>query len=261
MVAHDSVIRCKLLTVLCGVILSSQLHAAAPVDLPGATTVSSTDLSEPFHTKAKWQFVIRQDPPDEEELLGPLHFCFVKDGTPNCSDSQNNALVEIPIVYPTPTSSSPLLTVVADWLTEASGGPRLTQIWTYDANSDQFVQIFDQYARRQNNGEIRIITNGPLAGDVVIDRAGQHAPYRYDITVYRLENSRYREILKYAGNSEYNDGNRMPVIDAEMPEIERRLHFWKPGDSLPTPARTHCGKIELRHGYRVVRTIVVATTL
>jgi len=137
---------------------------------------------------------------------------------------------------------------VADWLTAASGGPRLTAVWTYNANSDQFDQIFDHAARGQNNGEIRIITNGPLAGDIVIDRAGQHAPYRYDITVYRLLNSRYREILSYAGNSKYNDGNPMPVIDAEMPEIERRLHLWKPGDPLPTPMRTHCSKLELRSG-------------
>ena len=248
MVAYDSVIRCKPLTVLCGIILSSQLQAAASVDLPGTTTVSSTDLTEPFHTKAKWQFVIRQDPPGEENLPGSLHFCFVKDGTPNCSDSQHNALVESPIVFPTPTSSSPLLTVVADWLTGGSGGPRLTLIWTYNANTDQFDQIFDHDVRGQNNEEIRIITSGPLAGDIVIARAGQHAPYRYDITVYRLVNSQYREILNYAGNSKYNDGNPIPVIDAEMPEIERRLHFWKPGDPLPTPARTHCSKVELRHG-------------
>jgi hypothetical protein len=228
--------------------LSSQLQAAASLNLPGVTTVSSTDLKEPFHAKAKWQFVIRQDAPDEFELPGPLHFCFVKDGTPNCSDSQQNTLVESPIVYPTPTASNPLLTVVADWRTAASGGPRLTRIWAYNAKTDQFDQIFDQQARGQNNGEIRIITKGPLAGYIVIDRAGQRAPYRYDISVYHLVNSQYREVLSYAGNSKYQDGNPMPVIDAEMAEIERRLNFWKPGDPLPTPARTHCSKLELRHG-------------
>jgi hypothetical protein len=240
-------LRSKLLTAVCGCILGCQ-QAAASVDLPGSTTVSSTDLTVSFHTKGKWQLVIRQDAPDRFELPGPLHFCFVKDGTPNCSDSQQNVLVESPIVYPTPSSSRPLLAVLADWFTGGSGGPRLTRIWIYNPNTDQFDQIFDHQARRQNNGEIRIITTGPLAGDIVIDNAGQHAPYRYDISVYRLVNSQYREILNYAGNSQYNDGNPLPVIDAEMPEIERRLHLWKPGDPLPTPARTLCGKLELRHG-------------
>lgn len=238
----------NVLTALWGLALSSQLQAAALVDLPGTTTVSSTDLTEPFHTKVKWQFVIRQDPPGHDNLPGPLHFCFVvKDGTSSCSDSQHNALVESSIIHPTPISG-PLLTVVADWQTEGSGGPRLTRVWTYKADTDEFDQIFDQDVRGQNNGEIRIITHGPLAGDIVIDRAGQHAPYRYDMTVYRLVNSQYREILNYSGHSKYNDGNPMPVIDAEMPEIERRLHFWKPGDPLPTPTRTRCSKLELRHG-------------
>jgi hypothetical protein len=99
-------------------------------------------------------------------------------------------------------------------MTGGSGGPRLTLVWTYNANTDQFDQIFDHEARRQNNGEKRIVTNGPWAGDIV----------------------------------KYNDGNPLPVMDAEMPEIERRLNFWTPGEPLPTPARTLCGRLELRHG-------------
>jgi hypothetical protein len=98
-----------------------------------------------------------------------------------------------------------------------------------------------------------------LAGDIVIDRAGPLAPYRYDMSVYRLVNSQYREILNYSGNSKYNDGNPLPVIDAEMPEIERRLHFWKPGDPLPTPARTHCSKLALRHRVEWCEPAVIAT--
>src|SRR5271170_6869048 len=109
-------------------------------------------------------------------------------------------LLDSSIVFPTPSSSSPLLTVVADWLTEGSGGPRLTLVWTYNSNTDRFDQIFDHDVRGQNNAEVRIITNGPLAGDIVIDRAGQHTPYRYDITVCRLVNSQYRIILNYAGD-------------------------------------------------------------
>jgi hypothetical protein len=120
--------RCRLLTGLCCLVLGTGLQAAPSVDLPGATTVSSTDLSEPFHTQSKWQFVIRQDPPDEYQLPGQLHFCFLKDGTPKCSDSRHNVLVESTIIYPAPASSIPLLTAVADWQTEGSGGPRLTLV-------------------------------------------------------------------------------------------------------------------------------------
>jgi|HubBroStandDraft_3_1064219.scaffolds.fasta_scaffold55475_3 hypothetical protein len=248
MIACDRVMRCELLMAVCGLMLSFPLTAAASVNLPGVTTLSSTDLTATFHTRTKWEFVIRQDPPDEFELPGSLHFCFLRDHTPDCSDSHQNTLVESTIVHQTAAATHPLLSVVADWRTAASGGPRLTRIWVYNAKSDQFDQIFNQEVRRQNNGEIRIITNGPLVGYIVIDRAGRHAPYRYDISVYRLVNSRYREVLSYAGNSKYNDGNPLPVIDAEMAEIERRLSFWKPGDPLPAPARTHCSNLELRHG-------------
>jgi hypothetical protein len=37
-------------------------------------------------------------------------------------------------------------------------------------------------------------------------------------------------------------------IDAEMPEIERRLNLWRLGDPLPTPERTQCKGFEMRHG-------------
>jgi hypothetical protein len=237
-------------TCLGAVILSSQLHAAASVDLPGSTSVSSIDLTEPFHAKGKWQFVIRQDPPQQTGLgtvPGNLHFCFVTGRAQSCFNSPLNVLGSSRIEKPTPTSREPILVVELVDNVSGTGSGRSTLIWAYNLKTDRFDQIFDHAVGHNTNGEIRVITNGPLAGDVVVDRAGEHAPYRYGITVYRLEVSGYREILNYAGNSTYNDGNPLPVIDAEMPEIERRLHFWKPGDPLPTPARTHCGKLELRH--------------
>ena len=228
MIAYDSVMRFALSTGLGAVILGSQPHAAAYVDLPGSTTVSSIELTEPFHAKGKWQFVIRQDPPQETGLgtvPGNLHFCFVKGSAQSCFNSPFNVLGSSQIEKPTPTSREPILVVELVDNVSGTGSGRSTLIWTYNLKTDQFAQIFDHVVGHNTNGEIRVITNGPLAGDVVIDRAGEHAPYRYDITVYRLEVSEYREILNYAGNSKYNDGNPMPVIDAEMPEIERRLHF------------------------------------
>jgi hypothetical protein len=247
-----NVMQCKLLACLCGMLLSSHLRAAAgSADLPGATTLSSTELTEPFHTKSKWQFVIRQDPPQETgfgTVPGNLHLCFVKGGAQSCFNSPLNVLGSSHIENPKPTSREPILVVEVVDNVSLTGSGRSTLIWAYNLNTDRFDQIFDHAVGHNTNGEIRVITNGPLAGDVVIDTAGRHAPYRYDITVYRLENSQYREILNYAGNSKYNDGNPIPVIDAEMPEIERRLNIWKPGDPLPTPTRTQCSKLELRHG-------------
>jgi hypothetical protein len=40
-------------------------------------------------------------------------------------------------------------------------------------------------------------------------------------SLHRLENSKSKEILSYDGNSKYDDGDQIPVIDAEMPEIQR----------------------------------------
>src|ERR1700691_3373749 len=100
--------------------------------LLGADTVSGIDLTEPFHTTAKWQFVIRQDPLDKDQLPGPLHFYFLRNDTPRCSDSQFNALVTSVIVHPTPASGGALLTVVADLETLGSGGPRVTIVWAYN---------------------------------------------------------------------------------------------------------------------------------
>ncbi len=210
------------------------------------TTVSSTDLTIPFHTRGNWRFVIRQDPPQETGLgiePGNLRFCFVKSRVQSCFDSPFNALGSSQIEYPTPKSREPVLVAMVVDHVSVTGGGRGTLIWGYNANADQFDQIFDRTVNRNTNGEIRLITAGPLAGAVVVDTAGPGPSYRYLIEVYRLENSEIKQVLSYYGNSKYNDGSGLPVIDAEMAGIERRLHLWKPGDPLPTPARTNCGTL------------------
>ena len=214
-------------------------------------TLSSTDLMIPFHTRGNWRFVIRQDPPQEAALgiePGNLHFCFVKGSVQSCFDSALNALASSKIEYLTPMSREPVLVVSVIDHVSMTGGGRETLIWAYNATTDQFDEIFDRIVNRNTNGEIRVITAGPLAGDVVVDAAGPGPSYRYLIEVYRLESPKIKRVLRYYGNSKYNDGTGLPVIDAEMAEIERRLHLWKPGDPLPTPARTNCGTLELRHG-------------
>jgi hypothetical protein len=36
-------------------------------------------------------------------------------------------------------------------------------------------------------------------------------------------------VLRYRSATLYNDGNPLAVIESEMPNIERRLGLWKPG--------------------------------
>lgn len=206
-------------------------------------------VTKPFHTKGKWEFRILQDPHMiDDDVPGNLYLCLVRNNVCNCFDSGFNIFVSSDIKSLTPMLREPSLIVVLGIVTGGSTNGRRTIIWMYNAQSDQFGRLFDDAADRGRNEEVRVITTGPLAGDIVISRAPEGAPYRYCIFVYRLVNSRYVQILKYDGNSKYGDGNPMPVIDAEMAEIERRLHLWKPGDPLPTPVRTQCGRLVMKHG-------------
>jgi hypothetical protein len=126
-----------------------------------------------------------------------------------------------------------------------------TTIWTYDHRADEFIVALETQSSRNRNDETRIVTLGPLAGDVILSIAGNRAPYQYRIAVYRLTKAgRYSKVLSYAGQSKYADGNSLAVIDAEMPEILRRLHLWNKGDALPVPARMHsnCSALNLRKG-------------
>jgi hypothetical protein len=45
----------------------------------------------------------------------------------------------------------------------------------------------------------------------------------------------YRQMLRYRSATRYNDGDPLPVIDSEMPNLERRLGLWRPGSPLPIP--------------------------
>jgi hypothetical protein len=234
---------------LCVAILISQPFAAVSADSSGEDIISSIDLTKPFHAKGSWQFVVRGNgsDPESDDFPGPLHFCFVRNGEATCSETEQNYLVSSDVVYPTPTSDEPLLTVVANINRGGPGGCCTTFIWAYNAKADRFDQIFVRGSGHNNNGEVRVVTNGSLAGDIVISIPPRHAPYRYGIAVYRLEKSHYSEILNYEGKSRYDDGNPLPVIDAEMPQILSRLHLWTPGDVLPSPARTRCAKLEMRN--------------
>src|SRR5262249_55156934 len=101
------------------------------------------------------------------------------------------------------------------------------------------------------NEETRLITKGPLAGDIAVSTAPTKAPYHYGIILYRLtRGDRYVELLRFTARTREGDGNDLAVIDAEMPRILQRLHLWKPGVPLPPPERMGrgCTAIEFRDG-------------
>ncbi len=239
-------------------------------------SVSDTDLTGPFHTRSAWRLVITQEPETDDNFgQGDLHFCFIHDGKPECPDIQippclklddkpicdkesagsgtvgaYNGFDKARIFQPQGGSAGPLLVVHASGSWGGPSFPNGPIIWRYQPDSDRFVPVLQAWGSPNTNGEARFVDSGPLAGSVIQDEATGHRPYRYRLTVYRLlPTNHYRQVLSYEGNTKYNDGNRLAVIDSEMPEIERRLNLWKPGDPLPQPERmpVNC-TLELRQG-------------
>jgi len=233
------------LALSCFVIITLHLCAAAyALDSTNASAfnykvIKSVDLTKPFHTRSNWRFVVTQEPEPHSELGEPglIHFCFVRKGKPGCSEDTGpeflafNTLGRAEVVRP--SGSGPLLMVTA---MTYSGGPGsanpTTILWTYRSESDTFKRIFAQHSNRNNNEETRLMTRGPLAGDLVVSNAPTAAPYHYSISVYHLsESGKPVEILKYTGKTRYGDVDPRAVIDAEMPEIPRRLHLSKRASS------------------------------
>ncbi|MGH9711589.1 MAG: hypothetical protein ACRD37_13690, partial [Candidatus Acidiferrales bacterium] len=56
----------------------------------------------------------------------------------------------------------------------------------------------------------------------------------------------YKTVLRYRSATHYGDNNPLAVIDSEMPNIEWRLGYWKPGMALPLPSGA-CPKPHLIH--------------
>jgi hypothetical protein len=214
--------------------------------------ISNTDLASAFHTKTKWRLIITQEPGDEENPdVGNLHFCFLQENKPICSDLNYNTFDGVNIIPPSEKLRWPLLVLTADEWSGGPGQPKGTMVWAYRPKPDKFDLIFSNQTSQSRNQETRIIVDGPLSGDIVVAIPTERAPWPYEITVYRLSQSaHYARILDYNTTTRFDDGNPLAVIDAEMPEIERRLHLWKPGDLLPAPLRMppRCRTVELQKG-------------
>ena len=108
----------------------------------------------------------------------------------------------------------------------------------YDRASGRFVRVFQLVTGHNNNQDVRYIDKGPLRGAIVSAEPTPNAPFAFWITVRRMgADGRYAPVLRYHSRTRYGDGNALPVIDSEMPEIQRRLKLWQPGQPLPLPDR------------------------
>jgi hypothetical protein len=242
---------------LFGVILASWISSgalaagSADADALHQTAVSTLDLTRPFKTKSKWSLVITQDPNNDFGERDEINFCFAKSKKTDCAGAGLNVFDSVQIIHPNGVRESPLLVARVEGVYAGSGHPVGTSVWIYRRESDRFERIFSRQSDTSENEETRVVTKGPLAGDIIVNTPTRRVPWSYAITVYRLSQSRhYAEILAYEARSRWADGNRLAVIDAEMLEIEKRLHVWRHGDGLPVPAEMPqgCGTITLRNG-------------
>jgi hypothetical protein len=232
------------------------------------------DLQKPFDTRSPWHFLASQEPSVLETLiLGPgasipkdnagievpglIHFCLKASPIAPCDSVLPNQippegwyphyLNRAEVVFPSSRASPLFLLQAASEPSGDSDQAVFTQLLAYDPANDGFKQIYAHVTYRNNNQEDRFIVSGPLQGSVVSVEPTPNAPFAYWVTVHMLEPvSTYKQVLHYRSATRYADGNPLPVIDSEMPNIERRLGLWHPGMPLPIP--THpCPNPRLSH--------------
>jgi hypothetical protein len=256
------------------------LLAAGPV-LPDEFSVepgrqaAQLDLSGPFRTRSPWRLVVSEGPPTKdvfgEPAPGVLTICLLKSPAVACDDEasvnprvgpaegglnglQAHYLIAAKIVYPQGPTEPALLQLRTGGLFGANGDQALTtQLIAYDASRDAFRRVFQKTVGANNNQEVRLVSAGPLRGSVIVAEPQQKRPFGYWITVFsRSGSGAYRQVLRYASATRYNDGNPLAVIDSEWPGIQRRLGIWKAGLPIPTPDRNGgdrpCPTPNLRHG-------------
>jgi hypothetical protein len=244
---------------------ASRIDAAVLAAAPGRI-VTRLDLTAPFAARTPWTFVAVQAPPttdpfDKTELPGPITFCLVHDVSPDCAgpafppqagqtraqwqDSDNHRVLDARI-------AAGRLLLAAQSAPSGDGDRLLSNfVLSYDRTSDTVVGAFANATPRNNNQQTRLVEAGPLAGDIIVDEPTQNAPFTYFITVYaQAKPGRYETRLRYRGKTVYGDGNKLAVIDSEMPEILQRLHVRHAGDPLPVPPvmPAACHALEMRGG-------------
>jgi hypothetical protein len=247
----------------------AQTSAGSPSSRP-APQGTQLDLAQAFHARSPWRLVVTEGPPTKDygegAAPGALTLCLRKGPTGPCvSDPvtpplraptpdyaiawEPHYLLTAKAVYPQGPKAAPLLLIVTGSLNSGDGDQIVaTQLVAYDAKQDVFRRVYRNSTGHNNNQETRFVTEGPLRGSVITAEPQQHLPYGYWIEVDNLAPAGgYRRVLRYRSATLYNDGNPLAVIDSEMPNIERRLGLWKPGQPLPTPNGKPCLKPAIRH--------------
>ena len=219
---------------------------------------TQVDLTKSFHARSAWRLVVTEGPPAKDyggnDAPGALAFCLHQGSSGRCMSEpvtlplraptpdysmawEPHYLLAAKVVYPRGPKAAPFLQIVTGSLHSGDGDQIIaTQLIAYDADRNAFRRVFGERTGHNNNQEIRFVTGGPLRGSVITAEPQLHLPYGYWISVKSLNPAgAYRQVLRYRSATLYNDSNPIAVIDSEMPNIERRLGLWEPGQRFPTP--------------------------
>jgi hypothetical protein len=259
-------------------------HTVAEIDQAVLSTVSSlygdaaevvvhVELTKPFDAESEWTLVAAKVPDKvlvagEDWKQGPISICFVKNGVPDCSEKaafdrlrpQGSSatdrlffdLRKSEIVYAGRRHTRPLLLLQACGPSGMNGNCGIgTLLFGYDRAKDVFRPVFVGVTGRNMNQETRFVEDGPLRGSVIVVSPTGEAPYAYHVELYQPgKTGPYGRVVRYRSRTGYGDGNRLAVIDAEMPSILQRRGLWKAGDPIPLPARrpVGCDALVVREG-------------
>ncbi|WP_321814101.1 MULTISPECIES: hypothetical protein [unclassified Paraburkholderia] len=244
--------------------ISLALPAACFADAatkPATHVISSIDLAKPFGTHSPWQFIASQAAGGlqsggiRDTDPGTVFPCITADNARTClpdtrgalreSDSDStdgfaepHFLLDARVVHASTASTDRALLVLKLGSIQADDGDqrRGTQVYAYDRARDSFAVVYAHRNGNNNNQEVRFIADGRLQGDIISVEPTQDAPFGYWVSVNSIGAAgSYKEVLRYRSATAYGDGNPLAVIDAEMPNIQRRMGLWKPGMPLPAP--------------------------
>jgi hypothetical protein len=239
--------------------------------------ITHLDLTQSFQTRPQWALVVAKQPDLEStvvdgsgERIGAVHFCFVENGHPDCSEEMflakyreqkvSVASGEAPfyelfasdVVFSGPGRTLPLLRIKSCTNRAVNGNCGVsTFLFDYDRKAEKFRVTFFNMMGRNNNQEARFVENGPLLGAVIVVYPTDDSPFTYFVELHkRSSDGTYSRVLRYRGHTGYGDGNPLAVIDSEMPETLRQLGLWNVGDALPVPPRMPpgCTRLVMRKG-------------
>lgn len=237
--------------------IASTPSEAAPAETAPQKVIARIDLSKPFHLPPGARFTAMQGPDVQDpngdpgdRINGSVYLCVRLTHSAPCAPDLNGALgydtdrspyghyLQVArIVYPQGTSRPPLLHLQVASLPGFNGSQgHATIIVAFNRATHRFERVYNEVFGGNMNQGVRFVASGPLRGDIISAEPTWNAPYGYWIAVNKLTPSyHYRKVLRYRSATHYNDGNRLAVIDSEMPNILRRLGVWHPGDPLPLP--------------------------